>query len=106
MPTFNPSKYKFNSLDYASQNLTSNDGVFQAKDIEGSSVFVEGVQVPYANPAVQVNGFWLTHETSRNGSLKLKSWENQEAAQHRNITAEFNITQIEYSGVTYYPANN
>lgn len=104
--TFSPSKLKFNSLDSVSQNLTSSDGVFQSKDIEGASVFVEGVQVPSTNPAVQVNGFWLTHETSSNGSLTLKSWANQEAVEPRNITAEFNITKIEFGGVTYYPAKN
>lgn len=105
-PTFSPSKLKFNSLDSVSQNLTSSDGLFQVRDIEGASVFVEGVQVLYTSPAVQVNGFWLSYETNRNGGLTLKSWENQEAAQPRNITAEFNITKIEFGGVTYYPAKN
>ena len=104
--TFSPSKYQFNSLDNSSQDLVSSDGVFQVKDIEGASVFVEGVQVPYANPAVYVNGYWLTHETNRNGRLTLNSWSNQEALEHRSITAEFNITKIEFSGLTYYPVKN
>lgn len=37
--------------------------------------------------------------------LTLNSWANQEAAEARNITAELNITKIEFSGVLYYPAN-
>ena len=104
-PTFSPSKYEFNSSHEATQNLASSDGVIQVKDIEGASVFVDKVQVPYESPAVQVNGTWLTHYTNRNGQVTLAAWENEEASVSRSITAEFNITKIVYGGVSYYPAN-
>ena len=104
-PTFSPSKFEFNSSREATQHLASSDGVFQIKDIEGASVFVDEVQVPYEKPAVLVNGTWLTHYISRNGQVTLAAWEDEKASVPLSITAEFNITKIEFAGVSYYPAN-
>lgn len=86
-------------------NLASSDGVLQENDIDGASVYVDGVNVPYSSPAVQVKGFWLTHETSLNGAVSLVAWADEDASDELEITADFNITKIEFRGVSYYPAN-
>ena len=105
-PTFSPNVFTFNNENTSSLTLSSSDGVFETSDLETAEIYIEGIKINYSDPAIEINGEFVSFITANNGVVRLQSYTDESTETQKNITGEYHITNIVFNGVAYSPENS